>query len=109
MILTKTTSSNREQLTLSQEDVQTLLRGNTLTLSSGDVCLSVTLAKPDYVIYTHIRKRSKYAAEIYINSENNWAIEGVPTYTAPPNAKLTFDGMTHELKNIEMVTTGESK
>lgn len=58
---------------------------------------------PPQVIYAHVKKTTKYSAQILITCEHNWNEEGKPSYTLPANVMLTFDGETEELKSVEIV------
>lgn len=69
-----------------------------------DSCYEFRVApKPDRVIYAHIESSTRFSIRIAITCEHNWNSNNEPSYTLPCNAKLTFDGETGDLKDMELV------
>ena len=59
--------------------------------------------KSDVIVYTHTQRRSHYSAEVHITCDENWNEDNRPSYTAPCNLVLVFDGETSQLKDAKVI------
>jgi hypothetical protein len=58
---------------------------------------------PDRTIYTYVQKTTAYSAQILITGDKDWNENNKPSYTAPCNLVLVFDGETNQLKDAKVV------